>query len=43
MNIMVFVVEAAQPDRFTHGGAGILAGIIVGAVFLAYQYASGRL
>lgn len=33
----------ASEDRFMHGGAGIISGIIFGAVFLAYQYARGKL
>lgn len=36
-------ISEKPEDRFMHGGAGIIAGIIFGACFLAYQYARGRL
>lgn len=30
-------------DRMMHGGGGIIAGIIFGIIFLAYQYYHGNL
>ena len=30
-------------DRFMHGGAGLIAGIIFGVIFIAYQYARKRI
>lgn len=30
-------------DRFMHGGAGLIAGIIFGIIFIAYQYARKRI
>jgi hypothetical protein len=31
------------PDRLMHGGAGLIAGLIIGGLILAYQYARGEL
>jgi hypothetical protein len=46
-DVVVAGIVPDAPDkpenRFMHGGAGIIAGIIFGICFLAYQYARGRL